>query len=59
MFLSVDLNPYIEKRYKVDSININRSVNIKNSVYSPGTRSIISSVILNMFNEIKRAYLTK
>lgn len=51
MFLTIDLNPYIEKKYNVDNISINKDINIKDSLYSPGTKSIISSVILNMFNE--------
>ena len=56
MFLTIDLNPYIKKRYKVDNININADINIKDSIYSPGTKSIISSIILNMFNE--KSFLT-
>lgn len=51
MFLTIDLNPYIEKKYNVDNIKINTDINIKDSSFSPGTKSIISSVILNLFNE--------
>lgn len=56
MFLTIDLNPYIEKRYNVDNININKDINIKDSKYSPGTKGIISSTILKMFSE--RCFLT-
>lgn len=56
VFLTIDLNPYIEKIYNVDNLNINENINVKNSVYNPGSESIISAVILNMFNE--RSFLT-
>ena len=51
MFLAIDLNPYIEKRYSVDRININEDISIKDTEYNPGTKTRVSSHILNLFNE--------
>lgn len=56
MLLTIDLNPYIEKRYKVDSININKEIRVNDSTYFVGSKSVVSSVILNLFNE--KSFLT-
>lgn len=56
MFLTLDLNPYIEKKHIVDNIDINENIKIKNTIYSPGAKGIISSLVLNMFNE--KSFLT-
>ncbi len=51
MILTIDLNPAIDRNYTLDKICLGKDTKVKSSVYSPGGNGIISSVLLDTFNE--------
>ncbi|MDR7855806.1 PfkB family carbohydrate kinase [Tissierella sp.] len=51
MILTIDLNPAIDRKYTLDRICIGKDTALKSSVYSPGGNGIVSSALLDTFNE--------
>lgn len=56
MILTVDLNPRIDRKYKLDKLSIGKDTKAKSVSHSPGGNGMIANALLHIFNE--KAILT-
>ncbi len=51
VILNIDLNPTVERKYNLDNVLLGKEIKAKSSTYSPGGRGVVSSLLLDNFNE--------